>query len=216
MKAYLKQLIRDDIARHAQEDTMPEKQKEQLISQSAVLSMGFTKSMIGKLLPPPVLKRNPHYASSAPMKLWREDDVRSVMGTQEFQTMAAKAVARKAASAKAVETKRKNAEAIADELIASIHVTRMPVLEEATLNAKQEWYLEHGNVDILSPNTETLERWMVNFIRHNLCEYDDKLVDLFGLVGKEELYHRLKTETLAKIAGVYPELDVECKRQAQE
>ena len=216
MKAYLKQLIRDDIARHAQEDTMPEKQKEQLISQSAVLSMGFTKSMIGKLLPPPVLKRNPHYASSAPMKLWREDDVRSVMGTQEFQTMAAKAVARKAASAKAVETKRKNAEAIADELIASIHVTRMPVLEEATLNAKQEWYLEHGNVDILSPNTETLERWMVNFIRHNLCEYDDKLVDLFGLVGKEELYHRLKTETLAKIAGVYPELDVEGKRQAQE
>lgn len=212
----MKQLIRDDIARHAQEDTMPEKQKEQLISQSAVLSMGFTKSMIGKLLPPPVLKRNPHYASSAPMKLWREDDVRSVMGTQEFQTMAAKAVARKAASAKAVETKRKNAEAIADELIASIHVTRMPVLEEATLNAKQEWYLEHGNVDILSPNTETLERWMVNFIRHNLCEYDDKLVDLFGLVGKEELYHRLKTETLAKIAGVYPELDVECKRQAQE
>lgn len=159
---------------------MPEKQKEQLISQSGVLSMGFTKSMIDKLLPPPILKRNPHYASSAPMKLWREDDVRSVMATQEFQTMAAKAAARKAAS------------------------------------AKQEWYLEHGNVDILSPNTETLERWMVNFIRHNLCEYDDKLVDLFGLVGKEELYHRLKTETLAKIAGVYPELDVECKRQAQE
>lgn len=197
---------------------MPEKQKEQLISQATVLSMGFTKSMIDKLLPPPILKRNPHYASSAPMKLFREDDVRSVMGTQEFQTMAAKAAARKAASAKAVETKRKNAEAIADDLIASIHVTRwdMPVLEEATLNAKQEWYLEHGNVDILSPNTETLERWMVNFIRHNLCEYDDKLVDLFGLVGKEELYHRLKTETLAKIAGVYPELDVECKRQAQE
>lgn len=116
---------------------MPEKQKEQLISQSGVLSMGFTKSMIDKLLPPPILKRNPHYASSAPMKLWREDDVRSVMGTQEFQTMAAKAAARKAASAKAVETKRKNAEGIADNLIASIYVTRwdMSVLEEATLNA---------------------------------------------------------------------------------
>lgn len=42
------------------------------------------------------------------MKLWREDDVRSVMETQEFHAMAAKAAARKAASAKAVETKRKN------------------------------------------------------------------------------------------------------------
>lgn len=196
---------------------MMEKQKEQLISQATVLSMGFTKSMIDKLLPSPVLKRNPHYASSAPMKLWREDDVRSIMGTQEFQTMAAKAAARKAASAKAVETKRKNAEAIADDLIASIHVTRwdMPALEEATLNAKQEWYLEHGNVDILSPNTETLERWMVNFIRHNLCEYDDKLLDLFGLIGKSELYQRLKSETLSRIAGVYPELEAECKRQAK-
>lgn len=182
---------------------MPEKQKEHLISQSAVLSMGFTKSMIDKLLPSPVLKRNPHYASSAPMKLWREDDVRSAMETQEFQTMAAKAAARKAASAKAVETKRKNAEGIADNLIASIHVTRwdMPVLEEATLNAKQEWYLEHGNVDILSPNPETLERWMVNFVRHNLCEYDDKLIDLFGLVGKEELYRRLKPKPLRKSQG---------------
>ena len=40
---------------------MPEKQKEQLISQSGVLSMGFTKSMIDKLLPPPILKRNAHH-----------------------------------------------------------------------------------------------------------------------------------------------------------
>ena len=197
---------------------MPEEHIHGQQEHDGILPMRFTKAMIDKLLPPPVLKRNPHYASSAPMKLWREDDVRSVMGTQEFHAMAAKAAARKAASAKAVETKRKNAEAIADDLIASIHVTRwdMSVLEEATLNAKQEWCLEHGNVDILSPNTETLERWMVNFVRHNLCEYDDKLIDLFGLVGKEELYHRLKNETIAKIAGVYPELDVECKRQAQE
>lgn len=196
---------------------MPEEQKEQLISQSTVLSMGFTKSMIDKLLPPPVLKRNPRYASTAPMKLWCEDDVRAIMETPEFQTMAAKAAARKAAAAKAVETKRKNAEGIADNLIASIHVTRwdIPVLEEATLNAKKEWFLEHGNVDMVTPNAETLERWMVNFVRHNLCEYDDKLIDLFGLVGKEALYQRLKTETLAKIAEVYPELEVECKRQAQ-
>lgn len=192
--------------------------KEKLLSQSAVLSMGFTKSMIAKLLPPPILKRNPHYASSAPMKLWREDDVRSGMETSDFQMMAAKAAARKAASAKAVETKRKNAEATVDNLIASIHVERwdMVALERVTLSAKQQWYYEHGNFDVLTPDHKTLERWMVNFIRHNLCEYDDKLIDIFGLVGKEALYQRLKTETLAKIAEVYPDLEAECKRQAQE
>lgn len=194
-----------------------EKQKEQLISQATVLSMGFTKSMIDKLLPSPVLKRNPHYASSSPMKLWREDDVRSVMETQEFQTMAAKAAARKAASAKAVETKRQKAELLTDELIKNIKVRRwnMAVLERKTLDDKELRNLEHGNYDMPMPDTKTLERWMVNFIRHNLCEYNDSLEELFGLVGKDELYQRLKSETLAKIAEVYPELEAECKRQAK-
>lgn len=196
---------------------MMEKQKEQLISQATVLSMGFTKSMIDKLLPSPVLKRNPHYASSSPMKLWREDDVRSVMETQEFQTMAAKAAARKAASAKAVETKRQKAELLTDELIKNIKVRRwnMAVLERKTLDDKELRNLEHGNYDMPMPDTKTLERWMVNFIRHNLCEYNDSLEELFGLVGKDELYQRLKSETLAKIAEVYPELEAECKRQAK-
>lgn len=54
---------------------------------------------------------------------------------------------------------------------------------------------------------------MVNFIRHNLCEYDDSLEELFGLVGKDEVYQRLKSETLTRIAEVYPELKEECKRQ---
>lgn len=196
---------------------MMEKPKEQLISQTTVLSMGFTKSMIDKLLPPPILKRNPHYASSSPMKLWREDDVRSVMETQEFQTMAEKAAARKAASAKAVETKRQKAELLTDELIKNIKVRRwnMAVLERKTLDDKELRNLEHGNYDMPMPDTKTLERWMVNFIRHNLCEYDDSLEELFGLVGKDELYQRLKSETLAKIAEVYPELEAECKRQAK-
>lgn len=192
--------------------------KEKLISQSTVLSMGFTKSMIGKLLPAPILKRNPHYASSASMKLWKEDDVRSIMETKAFQELAAKSAARKLSSAKAVETKRQSAEAIADQLIESIRVERwdMDVLEQETLDAKQKWFLEHGNVDMIMPNAETLERWMVNFIRHNLCDYDDKLIDLFGLVGKEALYRRLKSEILSKIAQVYPELESECRRQGWE
>lgn len=197
---------------------MPEKQKEQLISQSAVLSRGFTKSMIDKLLPSPVLKRNPRYASSSPMKLWKEDDVKEIMETEEFKAMAAKSAARKQASAKAIETKRQKAELLTDELIKSIKVRRwsMAVLERKTLDYKELWDLEPGNYDMPMPDAKTLERWMVNFVLHNLCEYDDKLIDIFGLVGKEELHRRLKTETLAKIAGVYPELEVECKRQAQE
>lgn len=191
--------------------------EEKMLSQSAVLSMGFTKSMIDKLLPPPILKRNPHYASAAPVKLWREADVLAVMQTREYCEMAEKAASRKQAAKKAVKTKAAKAESIADDLIASIRVKRwdMAELERVTLSAKQQWFYDHGDFEALTPDRETLERWMVNFIRHNLCEYDDKLDGLFGLVGREGLYERLKAETLLRISQVYPELESECKRQSQ-
>ena len=79
---------------------MKEKASESLISQTTVLSMGFTKSMIDKLLPSPTLKQNPRYKSSAPMKLWNEADVLAVMETAAFQEAAAKAAQRKQAAAK--------------------------------------------------------------------------------------------------------------------
>lgn len=46
--------------------------------------------------------------------------------------------------------------------------------------------------------------------------HSQRIHDFLIFPCQEELYHRLKTETIAKIAEVYPELDVECKRQAQE
>lgn len=104
---------------------MKEKASESLIPQTTVLSMGFTKSMIDKLLPAPTLKQNPRYKSSAPMKLWKETDVLAAMDTDAFREAIAKAERRKAAAAKAVDTKRKNAVALADDLIASIHVQRV-------------------------------------------------------------------------------------------
>lgn len=192
---------------------------EKLITQATVLSMGFTKSMIDKLLPAPTLKQNPHYKSSAPMKLWKETDVLAAMGTDAFREAAAKAERRKQAAAKAVDTKRKNAVALADELIASIHVQRidMQALQELTLAAKQKWYDVNRKDEIVDPSKETVDRWMVNYIRHELCEYDDSLYMLFRpgkMADKAELYPKIKRETLAKIAQVYPELANECKAQS--
>lgn len=191
---------------------------EKLLTQATILSMGFTKSMIDKLLPAPTLKQNPHYKSSAPMKLWKETDVLAAMETDAFREAAAKAAQRKQAAAKAVDTKRKNAVALADALIASIHVQRidMQSLQELTIAAKQKWYDVNGKDEIVAPSKETVERWMVNYIRHKLCEYDDSLYMLFrpgSLADKDELYPKIKRETLAKIAQVYPELAEECEAQ---
>lgn len=195
-------------------------EEEKLITQSTVLSMGFTKSMIDKLLPAPTLKDNPRYKCAAPMKLWKEADVLAAMDTDAFREAAAKAERRKVAACKGVDTKRKNAEVLADELIAAIHVQRieLPELEKLALASQQRWYDFRGRGEIEFPDRETVNRWMVNYIRHDLCEYDDSLYTLFRpgkMADKDKLYPKVKRETLAKIAQVYPELAEECKKQAE-
>lgn len=192
---------------------------EKLITQATALSMGFTKSMIDKLLPAPILRDNPRYKCAAPMKLWKEADVLAAMDTEAFREAAAKAERRKAAASKGVDTKRKNAELLADELIAAIRVQRieLPTLKKLALASQQRWYDIRGRGEIVNPDEEDVQRWMVNYIRHELCEYDDSLYTLFRpgkMADKDKLYPKVKRETLAEIAQVYPELAEECKAQS--
>ena len=51
-----------------------------MITQSRIIEeYGWTKSLISKFLPDPVLKANPHYRKAAPMRLWDEDTVKQEM-----------------------------------------------------------------------------------------------------------------------------------------
>jgi hypothetical protein len=54
---------------------------------------------------------------------------------------------------------------------------------------------------------------MVNYIRHNLTNYEDLLEELEGKVGKINAYIKLKNKILKKIAEVYPDLKDECYNQ---
>lgn len=89
------------ISKEYKPEKAPQKVSESLISQTTILSMGFTKSMIDKLLPAPILKQNPRYKAAAPMKLWKEADVLAVMETAAFQEAAAEAGSRKSRGYKA-------------------------------------------------------------------------------------------------------------------
>ena len=196
-------------------------EKAKMITQSSVLEMGFTKSMIEKLLPEPTLKANPHYKCASPMKLWDEAVVIAVMDSDEYKKMLEARDKRKSSAEKAVNTKRVKAEMILDSVLNSITITRidMEQLREETLKAKQEWYEAHTRWDdeyfrdAYDADNDTVERWMVNYIRHNLCTYESGLSAIYGKTGKDELYSRLKKTILSKIAETYPELSIECDNQ---
>lgn len=65
--------------------------REKMVCQSTILEMGWTKSMIARLLQEPTLRPNPYSKEKPPMKLWREEDVLACMETEEYKALHAKA-----------------------------------------------------------------------------------------------------------------------------
>lgn len=193
------------------------------LTQAGLKELGWTKTMIETLLPEPELKDNPHYKCAAPMKLWAVEIVEAVMETPEYAAAAALAAKRKAAAKKADETKTANAIALAGDLSDKITIKVIPApdLRSRTLAAKQAWYdsldIYDYPSDAYSADQLTVDRWMVNYIRHNLTEYDRTLYDHIHIRTCKGwlIYTTIKEATLHKIADAYPYLADECMRQAQ-
>lgn len=228
--------------------------KSQMITQSTILAMGWTKTMIKNLLPEPTERPNPHYKCAAPMKLWEQEKVLEVMETEDFKKALEKASKRKNAAKSAVNTKEKRLKEKMVEIANSFEIRIIPddELIEMVLKHNEEriennlWqsmlyyerkvdrYIydefesyddvckeyedacyEYENFTLRTPNEETLMRWVVNYIRHNLISYDLTLFDNKGKVGRNEAYPIFKKAVLDRIAATYPKYAAECQRQAE-
>lgn len=196
--------------------------EEKWIAQSTVLKMGFTKGMILKLLPAPKEVPNPWYKSAAPMKLWMEKEVIAAMESEEFRQLRDKSARRRDSAQKAVAVKRDKTIDMIKDCTEGIRVTLIDEeqLIKRTLQAKREWYNYQAAIrdncdyfDIYEVDAETLQRWVVNYIRHNLVKYDPVVDSLIGKVGKQEAYYYFKNKVLDEISKVYPKYAEECKRQ---
>ena len=100
--------------------------KVKRITQSTIISMGWTKSMINKLLPESMLVRNPHYACASEMKLWEEEVVLKVMETPEYKVALEKAEKRKQAAKKGLQTRETNFMELMTEIGNSIKIRVLP------------------------------------------------------------------------------------------
>lgn len=194
---------------------------KETINQTGILEMGWTKTLIKKYLPEPMLECNPMYKKAPPMKLWYVSDVKQAMLKSSFQEDLEKSKKRRASSCKAVETKKKKLEKEIVDFLNQITVTVISDsdLEKQTLIAKQEWYNQcafwYGDLprDINNVDEDTLCRWKVNYIRHNLVTYDDELQNMRGKTGCHTEYPKFKNAILDKIAEAYPNLKEECENQ---
>lgn len=194
------------------------KQEEQeYFTQSALLEQGWTKGLISKFFPEPDAQAtNPKYRGAAPVKLYSVEKVNAVIQTEEYRLAREKVEKRKLAAKKAVNSKRANSLAKYEKDVEKISVERIPLdkLRTLALDDKQDWYdLNLSERFAYDADENTVRRWMVNYVRHNMTMYDNLLIDWKGLVGIRNMYVSLHAQVLDKIAKVYPELHEECERQ---
>ena len=220
----------ESISQLTEEDFNCPARQDDITASAIVSQYGWTKRLIAKYLPEPAKTvPNPHYKSGPPMKLYYAGDVERIMESEEFQEELAqestRSKAAKAAAKKGVATKKSKLMAEVREKIKEIKVTPVEDSElvDDTLAAKQSWYNYNASMrerysyddyrDAYSADAGTVRRWVVNYIRHNLTEYDENLYDMAGKVGCHEAYHVYRDAVLDVIASVYPKYAGECRRQ---
>jgi hypothetical protein len=194
------------------------KQQERCITQAELLKRkGWTKAAIEKFLGTHDGTRgNPFYRSGAPMKLYGWKRVEKVEASQDWNTWCEKSEPRRKAAVRRAASKRQE---LLDE-IEALQI-KVPELSQSDL---QERAVEHRNVQMCtregystasveSADPEHLQRWCVNFLRHQCTEYDSRLKALHGRVGKGEAAVELRTKMNEAIGDAYPDLIDECYRQ---
>ena len=206
-----------DIVKEYRAEAANQKMKNTRITLSTVKSYGFTDKLIRELLPEPELVVNPHYSSGPKMKLWDVNVVESAMKTEIFMAEMERRNKRRESAKKAVQTKTSKLKLQVNEFVKSVRISRIPLerLRLAAIVDKQKWYDSNGICDKFAEDADdaTVKRWMVNYIRHNMVEYDREIYDMKGKTGKSLLYFELHNGVLHKISEVYPELEDECLRQ---
>lgn len=191
------------------------KQKIEYFTKTAMRERGWTDSVMKALsMEPHLQKVNPRYKKAAPMLLYEKDKVLTIESTENFKILIEKQALRKQSAKKAVETKEQKLLRIVETWVIDVEVyndvAQAAVDHYNEYNSWKEFFIP---VDKRSSDKEFLDRITVNYLRHMLSAYDEKLYELFGKVGKNKAYSILSRKVFEAIAMKYPHLEKECRRQ---
>ena len=195
--------------------------KGMYISKAGLKAQGWTDKAIVTFLPTHDKEaQNPYYHGAAPMKLYLKSRVDDIEKTPAYLQFNEKNINRINGAKNAVDTKR-------TRLLSEVNNWQIQVkeksLETQIKNAVRSYNNFHEDISYerggefipadVGADQSFLNRITVNYIRHNMSHYDNKLDRLFGKVGKYDAYIILNKKIYAKISEVYPMFADECKRQ---
>lgn len=184
-----------------------------LLSRAELRERGWTDAAIRRFLGEPDQSRpNPHYRRAAPMRLYSAARVHSVETSEAFAAWL-DASTKRSARAKVVSDVRRA------ELLASIDAwnPRVVVLrhEQVRRLAVEAYNERDGNEWGASEQDDPVfvERIMLNYVRHELTDYEEKLATLRRRPGTREAYERGRQRLAESILEHYPLLRAAYERQ---
>lgn len=192
-------------------------ERSQLLNLAELRKRGWTPAMVRRLLGTEDTQwRNPFYRNAAPQRLYGRERVLAVECSSEFGEARAKSAVRAERSRCIAE--RKKADLLQEISRLKVEVTRVPgkKLRQWSIEHYRDRQADRGHYGASLPDGEMLDRLTVNFIRHELTQYDWHLAELFGRIGKEAGVFAVREKVYAAIAAAYPHLAAECERQLNE
>lgn len=183
---------------------------------SQLKELGWTDGLIKKHLgDPDKLKRNPVYRSKAPMRLYDVQRVEETERLIDWQALEAKREKRKQAAQKAVETKREQLDRYLARVDIKVPKLRPDKLIERACSHYNDRSRDGDHRAFRNSDVGFLARIAVNYLRHQLTEYEAHLSAIGGKVGAQDAYFAIKRKVLAAIADQYPWLEGECLNQVE-
>jgi hypothetical protein len=188
-----------------------------LITKTELKSRGWTDALIARFFPTPTKENpNPHYRSAAPVKLYDVAQVASIESTAEFKdALSAAADRSQRAKAKAAGRRAATIQWAEDLPTPEIPTYSRDELRDLACHHYEELWLARGkekHADITAPDG-FLDRISVNFLRHQLSPYEERLFRSRGRVGASEARAIIRRQVLSTISKAYPWLSDECSKQ---
>jgi hypothetical protein len=192
--------------------------KDKMISKTGLkLEYGFTDGMINKFLPNHDKEvENPYCKCAAPMKLYLVSRVKRIIKTKKFQDICKNSEKRREGAIKAVKTKELKAIEFAKSLDISIDkILPKDVLIQKAIYSYNEFNCDKNNFEFASLNSDSnfLNRITVNYIRHEMTDYEELLFETFGIVGKHLAINIIRRKIYDTIKNNYAWLSEECEKQ---
>jgi len=184
-----------------------------LITQTTILSrFGWSKTLLDQLLGDPDIRKKMHGRSNMAC-LYSESRVISAEKSEAFSFAQAAIAKRKLASQKAVQTKVANLLAAVEVMSVVVERIEKNKLIKLAIDAYNE---RNWNSDMpanVRSDANFLNRICVNFIRHELTNYDYSLEETAGKVGVSVAVGKIRAKVYSTIENAYPMFSQECKHQ---